>query len=264
MGNCLVTKLKGVVNNNNLPILNAFCIEVNDSDNYNVMVLQPVESLTLKATDEGGVSLENGNFTKELTIQKNQWDVKVYLKKGYNYKVYIYSKYDIGRLLCGSTVELLNYGYDVEQCNYMSLDTLKLCNQPCYGELKKLAIETSFNVVEVSPFNVTCNLDTVEMPNNITDLQSRFNYISGSIRRFDNKLNVSVLDLLYCRNITGDVKEMLDAQVANGRTSGSIKIGAVDSGMTYNGSPITLTSQENHYYMRATFTESGYTITYEN
>jgi len=266
MGNCLVTKLKGVVDNDNLPILNAFCIEVNDSDNHNVISIRnKTNAVTAKVVGNGGgVSLTNGDYVTELNIPADPWPRSIYLKKGSNYKVYLSNKFDIDTIQAGSSVDPMNYGFDLSQCNFMDMQYLRTGNSPSYGELGKLAGSTSFNVVEGSPFAGKINLDTVIIPSYVWEIQSRFGYISGNVNVFNNKKGLIVLDIIYCGNITGDINELLDAQVAAGRTSGSIRIGLLGSKVLYNGALVTLESFENHYYMRATFSGSGYTITYEN
>lgn len=63
--------------------------------------------------------------------------------------------------------------------------------------------------------------------------------ITGAVTDIGSCVAITSLNLSNLPNITGDVKDMLDAMYSAGRTSGTISVNGTTSGIKYNGSAFT-------------------------
>ena len=87
----------------------------------------------------------------------------------------------------------------------------------------------------------------------------------GNISVFGNKVNMTSCDLFNSRNIEGELAAVLNNMASNGRTSGSLTFNAVNTKATYNGELITsdlcrrLNNGGDAYSLKFTFSASGWT-----
>lgn len=75
----------------------------------------------------------------------------------------------------------------------------------------------------------------------------------GDVVHLGHLTGLTTLTLNTCKNITGTAEALLDAMVANGRTSGTLALALVESSITYNGS-IPASS------LSVTFTPEGWSV----
>ena len=126
-----------------------------------------------------------------------------------------------------STLTTLEYNSDSERgkpstmtgdfadCDVSNIGIVKLNNKQIYGNLEEDFVNAS----------------------NLTELRLAANQLlTGNISGLGNLTSLTVLTLNTCKNVSGTLESLLDAMVANGRTSGSMTISLLESSITYNGS----------------------------
>lgn len=75
----------------------------------------------------------------------------------------------------------------------------------------------------------------------------------GDVVHLGHLIGLTTLTLNTCKNITGTAEALLDAMVANGRTSGTLTLALVESTITYNGTVPTSS-------LTVTFTSEGWSV----
>ncbi len=247
MGNCLVTKLKGVVDNNNLPELGYFkykLIRYGNQHTDKLCVVCAIRSQGHNTTSyfvgDGGLSAYeelSSTLNTELSISKYTNNVYAGLRSGDGYiKVkkeligQIWSSY-VNASSCDKflipveEIQYLTNLTDVEatfmlkgNINEMkglpSLVNFKCnaCYDNVYGDLKSFSNFPQIQKIIISSTN-----------------------IKGDINDISNLINLNQLEVKYNIEITGELKTFLDNLYMNGKTSGSLDVNVGLSGVKYNG-----------------------------
>lgn len=239
MENCLVTKLKASVNNENLPILNTvkfFKDEVQSSYNVNLYIqLVPADGKTLTAyLSDGKVFLDNsGNpMSNTLTISSSNIihvpldSCTMYIKNKNNIKNFFSTFYNF-------SVPLSEFSY----CT--NIEVLKLYLS---GDTKDISMNTK--IVEFNSYT-----------------QSK---VSGNLSDFGKCTSLAKLNI-NSNKFDGSIEAFVAAQRANGRTSVSssspIEITLTHSLVTFNGQDASKARIANLYWDGTTITYDGETIT---
>lgn len=234
---CLVTKLKATVNDDSLPVLGALTFikramsgqtAVNNA--YVEMVVS--EICELKVVEGSGFYTDN----TVTTIDPNK--VKTIYPPGTNYlyvapgtKLRLTPKYPLTKLLLNAA-EL-----NVEELAYINELTNVSATLYAKGNIGVVDMSSykfiSFsNSSDVFGDIAQCKLSSALTHINISDTS-----IEGDIAdAFGACTNLGTLTISRI-NITGTIESFVEAQRANGRTSGSVKIPYVGecSALTYNG-----------------------------
>lgn len=243
MGNCLLTQLKGNVNN---PLLEKFGVlklevksVVETSAYYNLLVLSATEPTTIKVVgggDNDGISETSTGISspvKEITFsgQKN-----IYTTNG-NYTLEIKDKYKLTK------INVNGAGYS--SCNIIlsdlewlkSLTNLKVINQTSSGKLSDLSKLEELTDLDVSSSKIT---------GNISD-------IANLIKLEDFRVSYS--------NIKGDIDDFATKMVTAGRTTGTLTI-YCNIYITWNG--VEQTQGKKLYITFNSSAPNGYTISETN
>ena len=201
MANCLVTKLKEVVNNSNLPILGEYAMLEVTTEGLGV-------TLRVKNYDESDVELrcdENGRFSNgQKTITLHGEGTLVETLSSINTKTVIYIK-NIEKLEILVNEESrsgtgVGWGYkDLSNLQYLS-------------RIKKLGFRNGY-----SDINSFKDLTTLEW------LKADKSNCGGELSSLAELTNLTSLGLLDT-SVAGSVDDFAQAQIANGRTSGQLRV----------------------------------------
>lgn len=98
------------------------------------------------------------------------------------------------------------------------------------------------------------NGDFDDFTSTLTSLRIAANpMLVGDVVHLGHLTGLTTLTLNTCKNITGTAEALLDAMVANGRTSGTLTLSLIESSITYNGS-VPRSS------LSVTFTPEGWSV----
>ena len=272
MGDCLVTKLKGVVDNPNLPTLGVITLDlVSETNAYlamsNADTEKPIEVELLQGSivsaNPDAVMLDSTHFKINsgaslytgVMTQENNMLVKARISNYYGLSklMYLASSNDIDKILYTHITSLqikpkLNFDVSklVNLTNTRDLNIVASNNYLVgdFSGLKNLVQLTSFRLTDVSTdsefkFNSAWLSNLV----NLTDCKVERCSAPGFTMRlsdFGRLVNLTILRL-QDTNTAGTVEEFVAAQIAAGRTTCSgIAIG-INMGryVTFQGNPIT-------------------------
>lgn len=247
MGNCLVTKLKGTVNNPDLKKLGELIITVSSkaageslSDDQRLIGLG--FSSEVKITAEGKEFTVEGEKHTEYMASS----YKRYIFPEGEYKIHIengaYNFVSIG--VGANTANSCFYSINAEDLQFSSPTMLVAQRFGFYGELKQ--IDDTINNIEISDWNSPtsnkCWLNTELLKNakNLNSLHIFERYNGENEHSYGNLADIKspVLTqlLINITRITGDLYDMVKNMVAAGRNSGSLYTQGNDF-ITYKGVP---------------------------
>ena len=272
MGNCLVTKLKGVVNNDSLPLLGQLTLEVLETSANKSIKIGSV--INTKVSVKGDCRIiEGGERVTEVTLNGGEpKNITLSTESGWLVIENKYNLYHIERLNSGGISfpdDSLNYfGYNVSS-NYdkiliMSNDakfdagTLNglfsqfRINAGCYGDPSNFHVRTYFAIrnnqltdkvtldntlSSMGPVsNYAITTQEVGALTNLTTLD--ISSMSGDIVQLATLTKVTILYMVNS-NITGTVESFVEGMVSNGRTSGTINVRSNGSSITFHGGSMT-------------------------
>ena len=182
--NCLVTKLKGVVDNPNIPILGELRIEflaVESPTKYS-------QEVTLEFTENTEVHVLNGTFVDENLVDTGDTSKTVKTQ-------------NILYVSNGSTLCISNK-YAIKVLNIYGDD-----NRNKFFNLSDLSYSTALTTLDVMNTSVVGDLSDIENLVNVRSLNISRSSITGnisSLRKFANLLYF----LCYYTNISGDVESL--------------------------------------------------------
>jgi len=254
--NCLVTKLKESVANNNLSKLGVLRIhfvqsQINNPAFYVQFTAAEDSSMVGKKAQ---VYTEAGVFVKEITlgyagsISNKQMDgVTV---PGY---IEIPDKY---------LITMLNLG-NYPECNVKFSEVTYI---PITSNLVFKGADVDSHLSQLPKTVSDINIDNSFLERgvsgsladivNFTDTKCFYftnTNIKGDLVDLQGKTTINELGLRNTNNCGGDIKLFFDAQFANGKTSGTTRVTVDSTGFYYDGVMFTGTKT-------ATFTSEGYTV----
>lgn len=262
--NCLVTKLKASVTDENLPYFNKIRIKGTDSEssisisnggkvkitseiNTAIMFAEtrhelPYETanstLNIKAVEGEVLDIFIGGDIKTITtncsIEGNNLSLSQFNVTSVNcYEVGINTnmlKYNstITDLTVSGTGQLKGYFEDLKETALKKIN----CTQgnECRGDIRFLSKE---------------DITYISMPNSV--------YAYGNIEDFGNCLNLTDLYFSNSKDVYGDINRLATAQYQNGRHSGTLKVLVSGTGC--------INSKGTGLRVNITFSTSGFTIT---
>lgn len=277
MENCLVTKLKGVVDNENLLplgtlVLGVHKVESPDIPNTTLRLLfyctQPGVGYKVKAV--GGTFSVNGETYTEYTPQL-QPDVTNYTLdielENKDYKIELigakYKIYTLNALIGSSSSYKSVLDLDVSALQYSPIYDI-LFNSGytnsafLHGEFLAYDFDNVHNV-NINASDVIFELDNFTNNAALINFQVPSCEVHGSILNLVKAIGCGNFNFVNCGNgITGSIDDFAAAQVADGRTSGTVNFKVL-------GCPnITCSVQSENKQYRITYDSSytgGYQIT---
>jgi hypothetical protein len=265
MGNCLVTKLKGVVENDNLPILGKLAFNEKKGSGNSVYGLKRIE------LSEGSyIDVQHGTIGGETRkwIGPNDYKYLVDLgafvvDEGYNDLKLLIPKYIIKRVTyLGDASYPLHI--DMNDYSYCNLIEFAIDNgKASVVIINKSVIENleTFNIgsctIEGEPFDVTdLGLNGIITTLNLGSVKN----LKGSL----NNLGFSPISILFgpnTKNVSFNIEQFVANSRTAGRTTGSLSlpwIGACNC--TFNGAAVVNQNSNSLSWTATTITFNDVTI----
>ena len=229
MNDCLVTTLNTVVDNSELPMLNAIKVTVHptDDETHRRITVNSTNLSDLEIITDGNhsYSVETISSGKRITFENGE------------YNAFIKGKYDLTRLqIITGTGNPTDIGFDVKGISYANkLTRLALCGANISGNIEDLVVgsENNENITYFEFYfsNISGNLESIQNWINLEQLyfqkQGAFNSIqvSGNIGTIVGKMTkLSSIWFNGAPNIVGSIESVVENQCSNGRTSGTLTV----------------------------------------
>ena len=267
---CLVTKLKGVVQNDNLPYLNTVCFDfiakTGDSDIDDAVLMVVVSSnKTCKIFSVGGtftVGDQSTPVNEYVASQGSYSTIKAYSDGAF--KLYIEKDAIKGFGAEGSTNKTKRYNLDISQLDYAdALEIINLKRTEVHGEFKP-ELNQNIRQLHLTNSNFNINLENIQYTSNfeaftVTDC----NYIIGNINNLYKNINLTNIDVRACPNIIGQLEEFCRLMATQkDSTITHLTFLGDRTGITYQGALIPVNTAYD-----ITFDQSlpnGYSITVQS
>lgn len=253
MEKCLVTTLKAVVNNNNLPFYGGFVFSIDsansgdfnrlnrDNKNLSIKILEGDGSFYSSANENLGREIGNINFRYQSPT-------------GDTAKILVKSKYDINIL--GSDFSSLKIYVKLEDLKFMNM--IKLKYAIVTGDISNLANSSSLEECRIDVINSEGDIIVFKDKVNIKSLifagYDTATNITGDITTLSSLVNATIINFAHLPNITGKYETLIENMYKNGRRSGTM-INYFGPKCMFNNQPI---SGNNKY--EATFSDSGVSV----
>lgn len=265
MANCLITKLKGTVNNDRLGKLGEVRLLVPKTATYFAVKADTEDKVLL--TLKGG-TFDNGRDTMYANVSGfSTGSVNLSAEVG---EIIATNKYNITELMCV-------YPYDFSDFRYSKINSIEFVNNLNEGIVNKL-VEIGLNIDSFTEFlypkyitklncsfngfkrNITGELSSLAALTNLEELSLINTFVTGDISNISNCTKIQILNLsnnditgnikslgkmtslkkvqIYSTKITGTLEEFVQVQRAAGRTTESegFNIYLYDTSVTFNGS----------------------------
>lgn len=240
MKNCLITKLKGVVNNDNLKKLGYITIVKNSSENGQISIATDGQGAVEIKCSDGRTFSVNGTSVTSYTITSTTNTTCVFEGSGYN--IEIKNKYHIKNLFASGGV----YIPDITDINNSVNLYQVTISSPAYAN-------GSINNLENIP-----NLGRIgfQLPGGIV----------GNISSLAQFRNIISLEFTANTNITGDWCELVRGIYANTGENGQIAINWIGSisNVKFNGNSIYNTGAKLIWDKDTNLITLQYNSTYES
>lgn len=245
MEKCLVTKLKGVVDNNSLPILGKFAFKAERGLGNKVYGLNRIQF-----SEDTTIEVIHGSIggKRSITIHANNYTYLVNLGEfktddGYEYLTIVVPKYKIEKIRFMSsindyiTVNMNDFEYSMLNglgCISNALNKIKIIMNKSISE--KL-VEINFDGVDIQgePFDVTDlglnGILTTLILSNVKNLKGSLNNLGFS--------PISNLIAPNTKNVSFNIEQFVANNRTAGRTTGSISLPYVGGcACTFNGATV--------------------------
>lgn len=286
---CLVKRLKGVVDNDNLRTLGGIIVTFKDLDeNPNIVfyctgsykvkakrgrfnILQ-YSTTTIVASDQTNYT-GNGNvciapaeagtiveFTSKYSIDGIGYNT-AYDNPSSNHVVV-----NASDLNYSSIINLYNnlglktrIRYSEGTIDFGTLPNISNTSTICISQEERY---TALRVVVPESLIFGDNIEIFAITNSIAGLDDR-KVADLNLTSFHRAINLQDLDVPLSSLVRGDIKQLFDALHENGKISGSLSIQGVGTKMTYDGESLDNAFWNDHdYAITATFTSDGWTSNY--
>lgn len=261
MGNCLVTKLKSVVQNDNLLPLGVGIIDINITQPADSCLINCSGSTVLKIHGTGTITDKHGTSSStEITIFNGE---NFTLSAG-TYQIY-YDKYNAVPNTSGKT-GIKIYTKDLEYSNYTQLPGLFAANV-LNGDIKHLNKFTNITAMYVPQSPAYGDIAT--LPGTaLVNLNIGSTEISGNIASLSKYQSLGILTIVNSK-VTGSLESLVAAYRAAGvnvNPGKGIKIAAnyysntSCTQVTFNGAALDNSTQQALTWTADTITFNGVTI----
>lgn len=276
MVKCFVKKLKESVNAD-IPVFNGLFIKffdtvVSDYGRTLNMTLSTSTPVELKVINGNGTfSVDGGAYTSSVSLSNGSHTIIG--EGGKNFTICLYGKNTVYGIDVpdGHLGDTKAWGIDVSQLEFNpNLDTLILNGNktvsifaPQNDASKRYITRLKGVFVDLDAFDYDKILYT-GTPYLTKILPGDSGESCGDIINLKNYTQLNEL-LTYSPSVTGEIDDLCAAQVAKGRTSGSISFGVVGSSITDDGNVITssyIRSKGGTSLIVATFSGGTYTKSY--
>lgn len=272
--NCLTTKLKGTVQNDELLKIGEIRVDSYAGANYacNLIAVKNTESFTVRVIKGNAMFTINNQQYSSVELAAGSY--AIVFDTTVDYSIAISNKYSLEKLFVsfGPTTPqgwgTKCWGIDVADLYYSNaLQILHVANSKSTGTINLMdsqglqSLYTDLPVAEEMLINADsigeCRLTNSDFASDITEV-------------FGDKMLLIILNTNGTKAV-GDIRELAAAQVQNGRTSGSIVMYVISGNnlITDNGTLITqaYAQSQGGIYIHIEFDptyDDGYNIVYNN
>ena len=281
MNNCLVTKLKASVNDDSLLKLGEIKLTIAPTSESKTLAIASTESIIVEIvkaiSGNGTFSWSGGTNVSKATIPPILDSYYTLTFSEGEYIVSISNKYAITRIESNDSLNVLDLNGDLSYSEelfslVLSVKNFTNNNISQFGNLPIVKFNTSSNnnlkgsinsfsnLTSISSINLNASEDNDKIYGNISAFSlskniercqlSRCLNIEGNINVFNSSIKLAYLDV-YHTKVIGDIDALAQAQIAAGRTTGSLWINS--SKLTNAGTPFTSVKT-------ITFSNGSYTI----
>lgn len=227
MENCLVTKLKSEVNNNNLERFDKIHLRLVPAPSPRRWVVKNITQ-NFKVEGNGAIALSVAELETdpktELTVTAGNSEVNVYFSNTTTYDVYISNKSN----LTYYNSNVVNNIEDVEWClglTYISADWGYMT-----GNIRALSKLTELRTISIAINDLEGNLSSLSELTKVTSIDFTRNTpgnLTGNIASLAKLTSLTNISFFNAGTFTGSYDEFVYGQVDNGRASARIKIHAL-------------------------------------
>ena len=276
MSNCLVTKLKTSVNNEDLSKLNVLTIKTKASDSPTL----DTQFIGFSASENGSVSINSPSVGLYKTgISGELWPYPIIVPAGtFKYShfenkagiIEVTDKYNLKVIVGGdnATFRIKEiYGIPgtisdlaIRNSEDGEIDVIKLLNSINISQLTRCILPSSVNIINrisanrvaefisinnINPsFNCLFkNLRLNDLANNVNVMDIHFGYlIGGNLSSFAKMTKLNSIIFLQESQNTGDIMDFINPWIQAGRASGKLKTRYITSqkNITLNGSQLNI------------------------
>lgn len=246
MENCLVNKLKSVVNNDNLLKMDEFIVSVNnipvsDTAQQAVHIGSP-RPITLTVLGNGAIATSYENLINDPKTEITITTSDVYFSIG-DYEVKIGGKYTINDFQTRSAQHTI-LSINIEQFKYSeNIETIKILGNGynitgATGDINCLLSKTNLSIINLNSCkNIHGDISNFVAPL-LRNFEIRDSLISGNINNFGRNINLSWLTLT-ATNLSGSIESFVASARNAGRTTAEIHMNINNTNITFNGSTYT-------------------------
>lgn len=253
--NCLVTKLKGVVDNNNLPYLNAFKVDVLPSQDGYVdqdYTIKVYGTTRIKVVGKGTVYVGVTNpvavtSASDYMVPAGAEKCTIKAAPG-SYSFICFNKgdiYSLGTMSNAGSSSQRGLKVDLSQLDYSPLKDFVLAANCLTGTLKMKNGSTFTSILAVLNTDYSSIRDyCIDIDGfvgaNIASIDIRNSKSKGDINSLASSTAITNITIPMT-NIYGDVKTFIEAQVASGKRANntSIKLNFFQTHLTYGDHPLS-------------------------
>ena len=272
--NCLITKLKGSVNDDNLPIYNTIVFDVPANVSSLTYRIGGLKNVTFKIT--GDVVMKNSSETNVLCDNTKDYNISSPISEN------IYTKISSGDT--GGTLALVGkYSiseiatkYDAllfpvkNEPNTLDYYTSWGFNTKVFNPARNLGLRVSITEVidafpELGFINIPAGANVTGSFADMLPIKSTLLELSVGIpTSFTKAANINefseftaLIRLVLYYNISGSIEDFVRSQIANGRTTGSMAVNLM--GVTFNGIAVS-SGNKSLSWTSTTATLDGVTV----
>lgn len=238
MEKCLVTKLNGVVNNNNLLKIGEMRIHISKVDSPTA----ETQGLCFHATNQCVLTIIGDGYFTDSTLSENKGQTLVidvierkdiYVSNG-DFDISIGNKYFLKEILFATfgiavpntavnksiSIDDIKYSTELTKLRISAINTtgdctslnnlsklteLKVRNSSIYGDLSVLKDKTALEFIQVSNCNVSGDLSYFQNLTNLTALQLHGTSVKGNLSSLSA---LTKLTYISCDSVEGDVSSL--------------------------------------------------------
>lgn len=270
MVNCLITKLKSAVDNDNLRKKNVFYIDVLNNGRSGDLTLVGKPGTTISTTGSGTFTV-GSDLTVRTTYTFSSNALETLHFSAGEYKIELSDKYEQRINIINNLNDATNFSFDLEQLNYVSrVDNFRINLSQLVGKCFVDERADDFCIYggpNTDQGAVICLKDDV----NYTRLRNAFGCpviksMPINIERLGSCTGLTAITANLATDISGEVDTLFAALHSAGKISGSVPVFAYSGNITDEGNRVTLdylAGKGGTTCIKATFTSEGYTKSYE-
>lgn len=227
---CLITKLKGTVNDDSLRKINEFYFDVDNLSANKSITLSALTSGEARISGDGYFS-DNIGGNKGKSLNLTEGDNTLYLPSGKSFR--LFSPQDVYQIVAENANPANSIKIYTEQLKYTKLSTLSvqgitlvgdIANLPTtlanlyvnmvgnedylYGKLSSLPVLSNAKIIQLNYTSVTGNLtDLIKFPN-ATALNFTGTKITGDISALNSLTSLKTYNQQYVTGLSGDLSQL--------------------------------------------------------